>query len=60
MDAAVQQQPEPFELEYRFCPTPNWENRLDQALSLIVRLILSDYDKHPDDDGPEDNPERVP
>ena len=60
MDAAVQQQTEELELEYGFCPTSDAGQRLDQALSLIVRLILSDYDKHPDDDGTKNNAERVP
>lgn len=49
--AAVQQQKEVFEVEYRFDPIPNADERLAHALDAIVRLVLLGLAEDPGDDG---------
>ena len=49
--AAVQQQKEVLEVEYRFDPIPDADERLSHALDAIVRLILLDLAQDPGHDG---------
>jgi hypothetical protein len=45
------QQKGALEVDYRFDPTPDADERLNHALDAIVRLLLADLAQYPDDDG---------
>ena len=47
MGAAVQQEKQVLEVEYRFDPIPDADDRLAHALGTIVRLILADLAQNP-------------
>jgi hypothetical protein len=57
---AVQQVPDPFQLEYSYEPRLDGAERLRAALDLIADLILADVSAQPSHPEAEQNAERVP